>query len=78
VLKSGAMSILQALADLGIISIRKEIIRCGVPVPVGEESRWSRRINDLYYGNNFLDHGKKARLLFPLAVESSSAIGTCP
>ena len=37
VLKSGAMSILQALADLGIISIRKEIIRCGVPIPEGEE-----------------------------------------
>jgi len=37
VLKSGAMNILQALADLGIISIRKEIIRCGVPVPEGEE-----------------------------------------
>ncbi len=38
VLKNGAMSILQALADLGIIGIKKEIIRCGVPVPAGEES----------------------------------------
>jgi hypothetical protein len=38
VLKNGAMSILQALADLGIISIRKEIVRCGVPVPAGEEN----------------------------------------
>jgi len=38
VLKNGAMNILQALADLGIISIKKEIVRCGVPVPVDEKN----------------------------------------
>jgi hypothetical protein len=37
VLKDGAMSILQGLEDLNIISIKKQIIRCGVPVPIGEE-----------------------------------------
>jgi len=47
VLKNGAMSILQALADLGIISIKKEIVRCGVPVPAGEE-------NDPFYSETNL------------------------
>jgi hypothetical protein len=28
---------LQGLADLNIISIKKQVIRCGVPVPIGEE-----------------------------------------
>jgi hypothetical protein len=37
ILKNGAMSILQGLADLNIISIKKQVVRCGVPVPVGEE-----------------------------------------
>jgi hypothetical protein len=37
ILKDGAMNILQGLADLNIISIKKQVIRCGVPVPIGEE-----------------------------------------
>jgi len=37
VLKNGAMNILQGLADLNIISIKKQVVRCGVPVPIGEE-----------------------------------------
>lgn len=46
-LKDGAMSVLKALADLGIIGLKKEVVRCGVPVPIGEE-------NDPFYSETNL------------------------
>ncbi|MDR2580628.1 MAG: hypothetical protein LBC85_06520 [Fibromonadaceae bacterium] len=56
VLKDGVMSILQGLADLRLINIKRQVSRCGVPVPEGEE-------NDPFYSEanlrELVKNGKK-------------------
>ena len=61
ILKDGAMSILQGLADLNIISIKKQIVRCGVPVPIGEEDDpfySEANLRELVKGAKEFDEGK--------------------
>jgi len=61
VLKEGAINILKGLADLGVISMKKEIVRCGVPVPAGEENDpfySEANLRELVKGAKEMDEGK--------------------